>query len=71
MDFVLAQAYMQLQQKPKAMEVLDQMLTNTNADLQVVMAIRDAYVKLNDYPRLEAAQERMTQVTPGVAGKLV
>jgi tetratricopeptide (TPR) repeat protein len=64
--FALAQAYMQLQQKPKVFEVLDQMLTNTNADLQVVIAIREAYVKLNDYTHLEVAQERLTQVAPGV-----
>ena len=64
--FELAQAYLRAQQMPEAIALLDQMLTNTNADARIVASITDAFAKLNNFAHLEPALERMVQIQPEV-----
>jgi Flp pilus assembly protein TadD len=62
--FNLAGGYMQIQQKDKAMAVLDQMLNNPKANAGMVMALAHAFAQLTDAPRLEAALQKLVQLTP-------
>ncbi len=62
--FNLAGGYMQIQQKDKAMAVLDQMLNNPKANAGMVMALAHAFAQLTDAPRLEAALQKLVQLEP-------
>ena len=62
--FNLIGAYLQMQQTNKAMEILDQVLANPKADEGAVIAVAKAYAQLSNYPKLEIALEKLTQVSP-------
>jgi tetratricopeptide (TPR) repeat protein len=62
--FSLASSYMQSQQVAKASDVLDRVLTNTNANVQVLSAVADAFLQMRDYPRLENAYQKLTEKDP-------
>jgi len=62
--FNLAGAYMQMQQRDKALAVLDQILANPMVNAQSVMVLAQGYAQLSDAPRLEAALQKLVQLAP-------
>ncbi len=62
--YALTQNYMQMQQRDKAMEVLDQMLGNPKVNQQAMMFLAQAYQQLGNPPKLETALEKLTQLAP-------
>jgi Flp pilus assembly protein TadD len=62
--FNLVSTYMQLQQTNRAMQVLDGLLNNTQADVNVVFALVQAFNQLKNYPKLEATLEKLVKVAP-------
>jgi tetratricopeptide (TPR) repeat protein len=64
LQFQLAQKLIQLGQTDRAMQVLDGVLTNRNANVQAMMSLADAYNKLGQPLKLQAALERLTQFAP-------
>jgi tetratricopeptide (TPR) repeat protein len=62
--FDLVSAYLQLQQTNRAVQLLDGVLNSPYAEINAVMAVAQAYVHLNNYPKLEAALEKLVKVAP-------
>jgi tetratricopeptide (TPR) repeat protein len=62
----LAQAYYRVQQGTKCLEILDAILSNTNADAQVLSNVVGLYYEMQKFPQLEAAFRRLVQVAPEV-----
>ncbi len=62
--FNLVGTYLQTQQTNKAVAVLDQVLANPKVDEGTVIAVAKAFSQLSNYPKLETALERLTQVSP-------
>jgi tetratricopeptide (TPR) repeat protein len=62
--YALTQNYMQMQQREKAMEVLDQMLSSPKVNQQTIMFLAQAYSQLGNPPKLEQTLEKLTQITP-------
>lgn len=62
--FHLASLYLQLQRTNEAMQVLDALIDNTNANSQTVLSVANAYSQLGNAPGLEKAFTRATQVMP-------
>lgn len=62
--YTLTQNYMQMQQRDKAMEVLDQILSNPKVNQQTLMFLAQAYSQLGNPAKLEQALEKLTQLTP-------
>jgi tetratricopeptide (TPR) repeat protein len=58
----LASAYVQLQQRDKAVQVLDKILVSPKINPQAVIAVVQAYVDLKEWPRLEGALVKLTQL---------
>ena len=66
-QFELAQKLIQLVQTDRAFQVLDGVLANPQATLPMVMSVADAYNKLNQPQKLQAALERLTHLAPDSA----
>ncbi len=62
--FNVAFAYLQMQQQDKAMQILDQILANPKVDPNAVIFLAKAYVQIGNYPKLELALEKLTQLEP-------
>ena len=62
----LAQAYFQLQQGTKCVQVLDAIMSNTNTDATVLNSVVALYYNLQKFPQLEAAMRRLVQVASDV-----
>ena len=62
--FNLAGAYIQLQQPDKAMKVLDDVLANPKVEPNAVIFLAKAYAQMGNYPKLEIALEKLTQLQP-------
>jgi tetratricopeptide (TPR) repeat protein len=63
-QFDLAQKLFQLGHNDRAYQVLDGILTNPAATVQMVMSVADAYNKLNQPLKLQMALEKLTQLAP-------
>jgi tetratricopeptide (TPR) repeat protein len=62
----LAQAYFQMQQGTKCMQVLDAIMSNTNADGAALSNVVALYYSMRNFQKLEEAFRRLVQVTPDV-----
>ncbi|HXD00787.1 MAG TPA: tetratricopeptide repeat protein, partial [Verrucomicrobiae bacterium] len=62
----LAQAYFQLQQGTKCMEVLDAIMSNTNADGAALSNVVAIYYSMRNFQKLEEAFKRLVQVSSDV-----
>jgi tetratricopeptide (TPR) repeat protein len=62
--FQLASAYFQLQRSNQAVQVLDSLLSNTNADAQTILSVANAYSQIGYGVGLEHALSRLTDVMP-------
>jgi tetratricopeptide (TPR) repeat protein len=62
--FNLAGAYAQLQQRDKAVAVLDKVLANPKLSAQSLIALAQAYAQLGNISQLEATAERLVQLEP-------
>jgi tetratricopeptide (TPR) repeat protein len=60
----LAGVYAQVQQTGRAMQLLEGALTNPSVQPNVVIHAAQIYNQLGDLPKLEAALERLTKVSP-------
>jgi tetratricopeptide (TPR) repeat protein len=63
-QFDLAQKLIQLGQNDRAFQVLDGVLANPQATLPMVMSVADAYNRLNQPAKLQAALEKLTHLAP-------
>ena len=63
-QFELAQKLIQVGKNEEAYQVLDAVLTNPHATLPMVMSVADAYNKLSQPLKLQAALERLTHLAP-------
>jgi tetratricopeptide (TPR) repeat protein len=63
-QFQLAQKYVQAGRNQAAYEILDGILQSPNVTLPQVMSVADAYNRLNQPAKLEAAFEKMTELVP-------
>ena len=62
----LAQAYFRAQQGTKCLEVLDAIMSNPNADAEVLSNVVGLYYEMQKFPQLEAAFKRLVQAAPEV-----
>jgi tetratricopeptide (TPR) repeat protein len=62
--FNLASAYLQVQQTNNAIEILDNILNNPKVNQNAILAVAKAFSQLNNYPKLEAALEKLTKLNP-------
>ncbi len=62
--FNLAGAYLQLQQKDKALAVLGKMLADPKVNVGTIMTLVQAYAQLSDAPDLELTLQKLVQMTP-------
>ncbi len=60
----LAKIYLQLQQTGKAVQLLDSVLNNSNADAPAVVRAAMVYQEMMDLPKLESSLERLVKVSP-------
>jgi tetratricopeptide (TPR) repeat protein len=58
----LAQIYLQMHQGSKTIEVLDAILSNTNANAAALNGVVGLYYHLQDFPKLELTFEKLVQV---------
>ena len=64
MQFELAQKLIQLGQNDRAYQVLDGVVSNPEATVPMVMSVADAYNKLGQPVRMQAALERLAKLAP-------
>ncbi len=60
----LAANLLQLKQTDAAVAVLDRVLAAPNADASAVLACAQAFIQMNNLPKLEETLEKLTTVTP-------
>ncbi|HTL18576.1 MAG TPA: tetratricopeptide repeat protein, partial [Patescibacteria group bacterium] len=60
----LAGVYVQMQQTGRAIQLLDTVLSNPAAPPTVIIHAAQLFNQLAEFPKLEAALERLTQVSP-------
>src|SRR6185369_2359177 len=60
----LAGIYVQMQQTGRAAQLLDTVLSNSAAPPNAVVRAAQIYNQLGDFPKLERALEKLTQVSP-------
>ncbi len=63
--FNLAMSYMSLQQTNRAVEILEQVVTNPQVNINALLTVAQAYAQLGNYPRLEQLLKRATTMAPG------
>jgi thioredoxin-like negative regulator of GroEL len=63
----LAEGYRAVQKPQQAAQTLDEILNGPKADAAVILRVAQQLVALTDYPRLEIALEKLTEVAPGSA----
>jgi thioredoxin-like negative regulator of GroEL len=57
--FNLASVYLQFQRTNAAFQVLDQVVARTNADVNTLLSVANAYVTLGQYQRVEPVLRRL------------
>ena len=62
--FDLVSRYLQLQQRDKAVEVLQNVLNNPQVPANAVLAVAQAYATIGDLNRLEAALQKLVKIAP-------
>jgi tetratricopeptide (TPR) repeat protein len=62
--FALAQKYVQAGENEKAYKVLDRVMAFSDLTVPEVLAVADAFNKLNQPKRLDAALEKLTELAP-------
>src|SRR3989442_519978 len=62
--FDLASAYLQLQRTNAALNILDQLITNPQVDVNTLLSVVTAYVQLQQGSRLESVLKRLVVVSP-------
>ncbi|MDB6065202.1 MAG: hypothetical protein JWR26_1410 [Pedosphaera sp.] len=62
--FNLAATYMQMHDANKAIQMLDQIVTNPQADVGVITAVAQAYAQMSNFAKLEVALKRWTELDP-------
>jgi tetratricopeptide (TPR) repeat protein len=62
----LAQAYFQMQQTAKSAQVLDAVMSNTNADGAVLSNVVGLYYTMRNFQKLNEAFKKLVQVAPDV-----
>jgi tetratricopeptide (TPR) repeat protein len=62
--FHLASLYFQLQRSNEGLQVLNQLIANTNADAQTVVSVAKAFAQLGNLPGAEKALEHMVRIMP-------
>jgi thioredoxin-like negative regulator of GroEL len=60
----LAQGYLQAQQPARAVQLLDTILKAPGVPPSLVARLAQLYYSMNDWPKLEASLEKLTQVSP-------
>jgi tetratricopeptide (TPR) repeat protein len=60
----LAATYFQMQQTERAIALFDQMVTNPQANQDVLLTIARAYVDMQNWPKLEATLEQLVKTMP-------
>jgi tetratricopeptide (TPR) repeat protein len=60
----LARACYQLNQAPRAAQILDGILADPRANLQAVLGVAQTYMQVSDWPKLELALEKLTKLSP-------
>jgi tetratricopeptide (TPR) repeat protein len=60
----LAQAYRQLQQLERATPLLDQVLNDPQVDANSMLTLTEIYVSLGNFPKIEAALEKLVKLSP-------
>jgi tetratricopeptide (TPR) repeat protein len=63
-QFELAQKLIQLGQNDRAYQVLDNVLTNPQATIPMVMSVADAYNRLGQPQKLQGALQALTRLAP-------
>ena len=62
--FNLAGIYMQMQQTDRALQILEQMQDNPQADINAVLSVARALAQLNRLDKLEATLEKLVKLAP-------
>src|SRR5205085_5463386 len=62
--FNQAANYLQAQQTNRAVEIFDRVLNDPRAEPQAVLFVAQRFAELNNYPRLEAALDKLVKVAP-------
>ena len=65
--FNLASVYLQFQRTNAAFQVLDQVVARTNADVNTLLSVANAYVTLGQYQRVEPVLRRLVVLAPDSA----
>ncbi len=65
--FTLASTYAGMQQTDRALQVLDRVLTDPNANATAILSLAGACAQLNNWPKLEATLERLVKLLPNEA----
>jgi thioredoxin-like negative regulator of GroEL len=60
----LASAYMQMQQTDRASAILDGIVNNPRVEANAILAVAQAYISMTNWPKLEAALVKLTQLMP-------
>ena len=60
----LASAYVQMQQNDRASAILDGIINNPRVEANAILAVAQAYVAMSNWPKLEAALEKLTKLMP-------
>lgn len=60
----LAATYFQMQQTDRAIAIFDRMITNSQANPNVILTVARAYVDMGNWPKLELTLEQLVKVTP-------
>jgi thioredoxin-like negative regulator of GroEL len=63
-SFNLAMGYVQTGQKEKALQILDGVLANPKVNPDAVLVVARVYNEMHDFPRLENALQKLTQLQP-------
>ena len=60
----LAATYFQMQQTDRAIAIFDRMVTNEQANPNVILTIAKAYVDMGNWPKVEATLEQLVKIMP-------
>jgi tetratricopeptide (TPR) repeat protein/phage shock protein PspC (stress-responsive transcriptional regulator) len=63
--FELASIYLQMQRTNSALELFDRLVTRTDADVNAVLSVANAFAQMRQGPRLETALRKLVTLTPG------